>query len=111
LASIARSASVSSRSSAPASHLIGAALRSVGVALRAGPTVETTRDADRALDQLRLRSRPLQLLRRSSAEAGWARALLDSTPALHAALLDPDAGSRARLRATVRAVKAGIEPG
>lgn len=90
---------------------IGAALRSVGAALRAGPTVEATRDADRALAQLRLRSRPLRLLRRSSAEAGWARTLLDSAPALHAALLDPDAGSRARLGATVRAVRAGIEPG
>jgi hypothetical protein len=50
-------------------------------------------------------------LRSSSAEAGWARRLLDSAPVLHAALLDPDAGSRARLGATVRAVRTGIEPG
>jgi hypothetical protein len=41
----------------------------------------------------------------------FARTLLDSAPALHAALLDPDAGTRARVGATVRAVNAGIEPG
>lgn len=87
----------------PAVEAVGRALLLPLVTLFIAPQV--------ALDQLRLRSRPLRLLRRSSAEAGWARTLLDSGPALHAALLDPDAGTRARVGATVRAVRAGIEPG
>jgi hypothetical protein len=85
------------------------ALRTVGAALREGPTVPTVRAADAALDQLRLRSRPLRLLRRSSAEAGWSRTLLDSRPALHAALLDPAAGTRARLGATIRSLAADMK--
>jgi hypothetical protein len=80
----------------------------LATALPAGPTVATTRDADRALDQLRVRSRPLRLLRRSSAEAGWARTLLDSarrcTP--RCSTRTPAAGPG--WRATVRAVRAGL---
>ena len=82
----------------------------LAVSLRAtsrGEVAVTT--AERLLGALA--GTPLRLLRRSSAEAGWARTLLDSAPALHAALLDPDAGTRARVGAAVRAVKAGIEPG
>jgi hypothetical protein len=90
---------------------LGAAVEAVGRALLPLPLVTLFIAPQVALDQLRLRSRPLRLLRRSSAEAGWARTLLDSGPALHAALLDPEAGTRTRVGARVRAVRAGIEPG
>ncbi|HEV7657105.1 MAG TPA: FUSC family protein [Mycobacteriales bacterium] len=90
---------------------VGATLRLLGAGLREGPTVQNTRAADRALDLLRLRSRPLRLTARlrPTAEDRWARTLLGCGPALHTALLDPAAGTRARLGATVRTVAADVK--
>jgi hypothetical protein len=89
---------------------LGAAAKLLGTALRDGPTVQNTRAADRALEALRLRSRPLRLTARlrPTPEAGWAGALLELGPALHTALLDPASGTRSRLGATVRTLAADV---
>lgn len=98
------------RTRAAVRRRVGVAATLLGAALREGPTVANTRAADRALDTLRLRSRPLRLTARlrPTAEAGWARTLLDAGPALHTALLDPASGTRARLGATVRTLAADV---
>lgn len=89
---------------------LGATLRLLGAALREGPTVQNVRAADRALDELRLRARPLRLTARlrPTAEAHWAATLVAGAPALHAAVLDPASGTRATLAATVRTVAADL---
>jgi hypothetical protein len=89
---------------------LGATLRLLGAALRDGPTVQNVRAADRSLDELRHRSRPLRLTARIRAteEAEWAATLVAGTSALHAAVLDPASGTRATLAATVRTVVTGL---
>lgn len=98
------------RTRTAARRRVGAALKLLGAALREGPTVQNTRAADRALDALRLRSRPLRLTARlrPTPEAGWARILLETGPDLHSALLDPAAGTRTRLGAGVRTIAADV---
>jgi Fusaric acid resistance protein-like len=90
---------------------LGASLRTVGAALREGPSLPAVRAADRELDLLRLRSRPLRLLRPACPEARWARTLLDAAPDLHTALLQPASPSRATLGATVRTLAADVKGG
>jgi Fusaric acid resistance protein-like len=98
------------RTRAAVRRRVGVTLRALGAALREGPTVQNTRAADRALDALRLRSRPLRLTARlrPTLEADWAGTLLDAGPALHTALLDPASGSRSRLGAVVRSLAADV---
>jgi Fusaric acid resistance protein-like len=94
------------RTRAAVRRRVGSALRILAGGLRDGLTVQNTRAADRALDLLRLRSRPLRLSARlrPTDEARWSATLLEHGPDLHAALLDPAAGTRAPLGATVRTV-------
>jgi hypothetical protein len=90
---------------------LGATLRLLGTTLREGPTVQNVRAADRALDELRQRSRPLRLTARlrPTAEAHWAATLVAGKPALHDTVLDPASGTRATLAATVRTVAADLK--
>jgi uncharacterized membrane protein YccC len=89
---------------------LGVTLRLLGAALREGPTISNVRAADRSLDELRLRSRPLRLTSRvrPTDEAGWAAALIAGVPDLHAAILEPAAGTRTTVAAGVRAISAGL---
>jgi fusaric acid resistance family protein len=92
---------------------IGVTLRLLGTTLREGPTVQNVRAADHSIEELRLRSRPLRLTARlrPTEEASWAATLITGVPALHAALLDPAAGTRTTLAGDVRAVAAGLKNG
>jgi uncharacterized membrane protein YccC len=89
---------------------LGVTLRLLGTTLREGPTVQNVRAADHAIEELRLRARPLRLTGRlrPTGEASWAATLVAGVPALHATVLDPAAGTRASLAGDVRTVSAGL---
>jgi uncharacterized membrane protein YccC len=89
---------------------VGVTLRLLGATLREGPTVQNVRAADHSIEELRLRSRPLRLTGRlrPTDESSWAATLVAGVPALHAAILDPAAGTRATLAGDVRTVSAAL---
>jgi hypothetical protein len=89
---------------------LGVTLRLLGTTLREGPTVQNVRAADHSIEELRLRTRPLRLTARlrPTDEASWAATLVAGVPALHAAVLDPSAGTRTTLAGNVRTVTAAL---
>lgn len=89
---------------------LGVTLKLLGTTLREGPTIQNVRDADHSIEELRLRARPLRLTARlrPTDEASWAATLVAGVPALHAAVLDPAAGTRTTLAGDVRTVSAAL---